>query len=393
MKPPLFRIFGGIFLACVLAFTLGCNCLCSGKKGDATPVAAPTHIPVPAGQSWNFVVSGDSRNCGDVVMPAIAQGTKQDHGLFYWHLGDLRATYDFDEDYREGIKTDKKNLVIADYIGNADGNKIGEWDDFKQSQVLPFGETPFFLGIGNHETIWPQSRERFTRYFASLLDKPELKNQRLYDLQNHNPGAQDSGPKTYYHWVVGTVDFIFMDNASKDEFDKDQLTWFESVLKDDRDAKSNITTVVVGMHAALPNSLSESHSMNQAGDAGKSGLQVYADLLDLQKKKKVYVLASHSHFFMDGIFKGPAWPADQQLDGWIVGTAGAVRYRLPDEAKKFAKLAKTDVYGYLLGTVDANGSIKFDFHEFKESDIPKPVVDRYSKKLVHWCFTDNRDLR
>src|ERR1035438_3520244 len=41
--------------------------------------------------SWKFAVSGDSRNCGDIVMPAIAQGVAHDGAAFYWHLGDYRA--------------------------------------------------------------------------------------------------------------------------------------------------------------------------------------------------------------------------------------------------------------------------------------------------------------
>src|SRR5690242_17514672 len=30
-------------------------------------------------QPWTFAVSGDSRNCGNIVMPAIAEGAKRDH--------------------------------------------------------------------------------------------------------------------------------------------------------------------------------------------------------------------------------------------------------------------------------------------------------------------------
>jgi hypothetical protein len=370
--------------------------MCSGKKGVAT-VTNPTRIKVETGKPWNFVVSGDSRNCGDVVMPAIAQGAQQGHAVFYWHLGDLRATYDFDEDLLKGAEKDGKKLRISDYIGKADGTGIGAWDDFKQFQIAPFQaqKIPFFLGIGNHETIWPQSRDRFTKYFASWLDSQELRDQRLFDLQKHSPGVQDSGAKTYYHWIVGTVDFIYLDNASAEQVDSTQVKWFEDILKDDRDKQSPITTVIVGMHAALPYSLSEGHSMNESPDGEKSGLQIYNDLLDLQnnseKKIKVYVLASHSHFFMDGIFKTDHWPAEKQLAGWIVGTAGAVRYRLPNGWEK-ANEAKTDVYGYLLGTANPDGSVDFKFHEFKVGDIPQAVVERYSKKLVYWCFTDNKRM-
>jgi len=49
---------------------------------------------------WSFVVSGDSRNCGNVIMPAIAAGVEKNGAAFYWHLGDLRAIYITDEDYQ-----------------------------------------------------------------------------------------------------------------------------------------------------------------------------------------------------------------------------------------------------------------------------------------------------
>jgi hypothetical protein len=41
-----------------------------------TPASAqqPARLPDgPARPAWRFVVSGDSRNCGDVVMPGIEQ--------------------------------------------------------------------------------------------------------------------------------------------------------------------------------------------------------------------------------------------------------------------------------------------------------------------------------
>jgi hypothetical protein len=59
----------------------------------AAPLAAQT-----SGGDWKFAVSGDSRNCGNIVMPAIAHGVLQSGATFYWHLGDFRAIYTFDED-------------------------------------------------------------------------------------------------------------------------------------------------------------------------------------------------------------------------------------------------------------------------------------------------------
>src|SRR5580698_5901480 len=61
-------------------------------------LAAQSHRS--SGQGWKFAISGDSRNCGDIVMPAIAAQVRADGAEFYWHLGDYRALSNFDEDYR-----------------------------------------------------------------------------------------------------------------------------------------------------------------------------------------------------------------------------------------------------------------------------------------------------
>ena len=60
--------------------------------------ARPASAQQSANGTWHFVVSGDSRNCGDVVMPGIAETAKKNQAAFYWHLGDLRAIYAIDED-------------------------------------------------------------------------------------------------------------------------------------------------------------------------------------------------------------------------------------------------------------------------------------------------------
>jgi hypothetical protein len=108
----------------------------------------------------------------------------------------------------------------------------------------------------------------------------------------------------------------------------------------------------------------------------------------------VYVLASHSHYFMDGTFNTEYWKANGGvLPGWIVGTAGAERYPLPPSSGD-AKAAKTNVYGYLMATVNPEGAppgtIKFKFEELKEDSIPKDVVQRFTPKFVHECFAGNR---
>jgi hypothetical protein len=149
--------------------------------------------------------------------------------------------------------------------------------------------------------------------------------------------------------------------------------------------------VVVGTHEALPDSIARGHIMSDAPQAEASGRRAYGDLLKLQQtsKKNVYILASHSHFFMDGIFNTAYWRANGGvLPGWIIGTAGAVRYPLANASD--AKAAETNVYGYLLVTVNADRTIDFRFHKLEEKDIPAEVVSRFSRDFVHQCFTGNR---
>jgi len=333
-------------------------------------------LAVQAQQPWTFAVSGDSRNCGDVVMPAIAAGVHHDQAAFYWHLGDFRAIYDFDQDYKQ-LSASGPPLII-DY-------QYGAWDDFIQNQLIPFGHTPVFLGIGNHELIPPKSRPEFLIQFADWLDTAELKEQRLKD------DPKDHRLHSYYHWQRAGVDFISLDNSSDDQFEPEQISWFESVLHADAGDRS-IAAVVVGMHKALPDSISKDHSMNESAQGEASGRHAYADLLDFQKTthKKVYVLASHSHFFMDGIYNTEYWRSNGGvLPGWIIGTAGAYRYELPPGAAD-AKAAKTNVYGYLLATVSPDHTIEFKFHEIAESDIPGAVVTRFSADFVQQCFAANR---
>ena len=278
--------------------------------------------------AWKFAVSGDSRNCGDIVMPAIAHGVRHSGAEFYWHLGDFRAIYEYDEDI--GLQTN-----IAAY-------EAGAWQDFIKHQLDPFGELPVFLALGNHETIPPATREAALIQFADWLDTPLLREQRLED------DPQDHKLRAYYHWVSHGVDFITLDNASTDQFDDAQMKWFKALVKRDENS-SEIRTIVVGMHEALPDSISASHSMNESAQGTVSGRAVYETLWHAQDSahKRVYVLASHSHFYMEDVYDTSAWKG-RVLPGWIVGTAGAIRYRLPAAAGP-KQNARTAVYGYMIG--------------------------------------------
>jgi hypothetical protein len=81
--------------------------------------------------SWKFVVSGDSRNCGDIVVPAIAEGVKKDAAEFYWHLGDFRAIYAVDEDIANRAKS-PWTKSLSEY------QKIA-WQDAIDKQLVVFG--------------------------------------------------------------------------------------------------------------------------------------------------------------------------------------------------------------------------------------------------------------
>ena len=309
-------------------------------------------------------------------MPAIAQGVRKEGAVFYWHLGDFRAIYDFDEDFRER----HPKTSILDY-------EDGAWKDFIAEQLDSFGDLPVYLSLGNHEMISPKNRLEAIQQFADWLDTPELRKQRLED----DPKAHLL--TSYYHWVRGGVDFITLDNATDDQFDDAQLDWFASQIG--RDSKNSaIRSVVVGMHAALPDSLSAGHSMNESARGAASGRKVYAELVDFrtQTHKNVYVLASHSHFFMENVYNTAcrAKRAEDVLPGWIAGTAGAVRYRLPKDVKG-ATQAKTDVYGYLLGTVLNDGRIEFRFRQITEGDVSESTRKKYSARFVHRCFAANTD--
>jgi len=310
-------------------------------------------------------------------MPAIAAAAKRDGASFYWHLGDFRKISGVDEDIEHQPEHLAKPLTKPEYEDLA-------WKDFITSQLDAFRPIRVYLARGNHENIPPKTRDEYLAQFSQWLDAPNLRAQRVRD----NPA--DLKPHTYYHWIEKGLDFITLDNGSGYEFDSDQLGWFEKVLRNDSSAP-RIRTVVVGMHEALPESISKDHSMNESQGGIESGRRVYEDLLKAQNEnhKFVYVLSSHSHYFMDGIFQTAYWREHGGvLPGWIVGTAGAERYKLPPEAKD-ANAAQTNVYGFLLGAVDSSGKIQFEFQRLSEPDLQAVAGARYGSDFVHWCFTEN----
>ncbi len=239
---------------------------------------------------WTFAVSGDSRNCGDFVMPAIASKVKAEKDAFYWHLGDFRAMYAPDEDL-QSMQPAGKHLEKKEYIPIA-------WDDFLTHQIASFGDFPVFLGRGNHDAVKPMTRDRYIQKFQAFLNRPEIVAQRKAD-------GTDS-VESWYHWTNSGVDFVTLDNASKDQFSDTQMIWLRGVLDHDLAAGSGIKSIVVGMHESLPHSNSSDHAMDDWDLGIHSGEIVYHWLFDAQSAgKHVYVLTSHSHYYSPNVYDTP----------------------------------------------------------------------------------------
>jgi len=343
------------------------------------PATAAPNRSVQAAATWTFVVDGDSRNCGDLIMPVVAKRAIKKDARFYWHLGDLRAMFEIDEDYAGLHRNDPGALKMENYLNAA-------WDDFKASQIKPFGKLPFFLGIGNHELIG-RTRAQFVEAFHDQLDIEPIRRQREADDPN------DHTVRTYYHWVMDGIDFIYLDNADN-MFDDAELAWATKLIANDQTNKQ-IRAVVVGMHGALPDSYSADHSMNQGADQGMSGRIVYKQLLALKAEtgKPVYVLASHSHYFLADVYNTGKWQGNGGvLPGWIVGTAGAQFYSVPPGVKDFTKYAQGQ-YGYVVVTVNSSRAsrdpVQLKFVQIKESELGPEIVNKFGVDAVRFCFSEN----
>lgn len=329
-----------------------------------------------ASSAWSFAVSGDSRNCGDFVMPAIAAKVKAESDAFYWHLGDFRWLSQPDQDL-QAMQPGGAKLARPEYLPLA-------WGDFLTHQMTSFGSMPVFLGRGNHETV-DRSREDYIAKFRSFLTRPEILAQRKAD------GDESAPVETWYHWTERGVDFITLDNASHDEFSDAQLKWLRSVLDRDLKPDSGIRAIVVGMHEALPHSTSSNHAMDDWDMGLQTGELVYTWLFDAEAAgKHVYSIASHSHFYSPNIFNTPYWKqhSSRVLPGWIIGSAGAHRYTLP---KDVDKASLTDIYGYLRGTVHADGTIDFALEQVSEDDMKQARWPNAPLDAIHECVVDNSD--
>jgi hypothetical protein len=339
--------------------------------------------------SWYFVVSGDSRDCGDLIMPKIAASVaakrQQLPIKFYWHLGDFRALYRIDCDM--ALRMDLSFQCVQ---GNASPSETAAlkqqylkaaWPDFIEREVKPFEQAgvPIYLGIGNHETIG-RTHDQFLQTFKKWLTLPAIKAQRKADAKKH---IFSKDGESYFHFVMNGVDFIYLDNADRNVgFSTEQLNWLSLVLKADA-ADDSVKTIIAGMHEALPFSVSSNHAMDETCPGVCSGSKAY-DLLEqaqnlngpAAKQKHVYVLASHSHFFEEEIYNTPKHK-DHVLPGWIIGTGGAEQYK------------PTIRYGYVLVEVKTDGTIATSFVDV-DRNSPPLLTGEYGDKLTSYCFEQNK---
>jgi hypothetical protein len=328
------------------------------------------------GESWFFAVSGDSRDCGDLIMPKIARAIAEARPpvAFYWHLGDLRRIYDVDCDMEmrrrpdfnceDRSKTPLGAFEMSEYLDSA-------WDDFLERQITPFGKTQVFIGIGNHELYAQRTRADFQRKFQKWLTQEPIHQQRGLD-SSRNTLLQEGS--TTFHFVMKGVDFIYLDNADTDAFTAKQLLWLSKVLAADT-ADPSVKTIVVGMHEALPFSTARDHAMDESCQGRCSGQDAYDRLVAARERKNVYVFASHQHYFRENIFDTPEHRG-QVLPGWIVGTAGAIQYESPIR------------YGYLEVEVRSDGTLAPRFREVKR-DSPPAATGPGAQGLTNFCFERN----
>jgi hypothetical protein len=341
----------------------------------------------PAGGSgpWYFAITGDSRDCGDLIMPKIAQDIAAIQARtpveFLWHLGDFRRMYDIDCDMltRKYPSYDCRERTQPLGVNDMDEYLGSAWDDSIRYQLAPFGQTKVFLGIGNHELVAGRTRADFARAFQKWLTQEPLHTQRRTDARRGIPRTEGD---TSYHFVLRGVDFIFLDNADEQAFTAEQITWLAAVLSADAEDPA-VRAIIVGMHAPLPFSTGRRHAMDVSCQGRCSGEQVYDMLFRAQnltappeKQKRVLIFASHLHYFDANIYDTPEHQG-QVLPGWAVGTAGA-------EQK-----VSTIRYGYVLVEVRPDWSVGTEFREVTR-DSPPFAAGPGADTLTEFCFALNK---
>jgi hypothetical protein len=107
----------------------------------------------------------------------------------------------------------------------------------------------------------------------------------------------------------------------------------------------------------------------------------------------VYVLSSHSHFYVPTPTT-PSTGAMRQtgavvLPGWVIGTAGAERYALPAKAKLRRRRARARLrLPHRFGGA-RDGQIAFAFHELGAAELQAVRSPDYEAEDVAFCVDLN----
>jgi hypothetical protein len=228
MNPLLRFIYASIFFLFVVFLN------------DPAGIRPLSNGTVPTNTSWYFAVSGDSRDCGDLIMPRIAQAIVDQTSTapisFYWHLGDFRALYRVDCDIGKRTNPDfrcvKRDPSPDETTEQKSAYLKTAWDDFINQQLAPFrkNKIPVFLGIGNHELIPTPKRDPYREKFAPWLKQDAIETERKLDQTNN---IKSSSGDTFYHFVRNGVDFIYLDNADHNAFFHKEIDWLFRVLAAD----------------------------------------------------------------------------------------------------------------------------------------------------------------
>ena len=130
--------------------------------------------------------------------------------------------------------------------------------------------------------------------------------------------------------------------------------------------------------------------MNESAQGERSGSEVYEMLWHAQNSahKRVYILASHSHFYMENIFDTPDWKG-KVLPGLDRRNCGSGSLSAPAETGP-SQHAMTDIYGYLDRHCVSRRS---HFVRVPETQSRKTCTRRTPEDpnaLVGWCFEENK---
>jgi len=130
----------------------------------------------PAGGTWRFVVSGDSRNCGDVVMPGLRERRRKIRPvlLAFGRIcgpSTLSTKTSNTAEYREtAIDCGLRKHCVADFI---------------DSQIAPFGSIPFFVALGITRRFRPEDSRRLSSAVCRLADTPCVARATLGTTEDH----------------------------------------------------------------------------------------------------------------------------------------------------------------------------------------------------------------